>query len=134
MIAAVFRAIPVRLAASLALTLSIAYLSLVPGYPTEDDPALVRTVALVPSLLQNAMHCALYALLTLLWAAVLVRWKRPILWAACFAIGYGVLLEYAQRFVPGRYPGLLDIGLNTLGVVIGAALAASLLHDRHRTA
>jgi VanZ family protein len=131
---ALFRAIPVRLAASLALTVIIAYLSLVPGYPEEDDPALVQAVALVPSLLQNTMHCALYAVLTVLWAATLVRWKRPILWAACFAAGYGALLEYAQLFVPGRYPGLLDIGLNTLGVLIGSALAASLLDVRRRTA
>lgn len=42
MIAARYRAIPVRLAVSLALTGIIAYLSLVPGYPEEDDPAMCR--------------------------------------------------------------------------------------------
>lgn len=134
MSARLFRAFPIRAGASLILTAVIGYLSLVPGYPNEDDPALAQAVALVPSLLQNTLHCVLYALLTVLWAIALVRLRRPILWAASFAFSYGVLLEYAQLFVPGRYPGLLDIGLNTLGVLIGAALAASLNGARARTA
>ncbi|MBK5929133.1 VanZ family protein [Halochromatium salexigens] len=126
MITALFRSIPIRLGASLALTGAIAFLSLVPGYPQEGDAKLVVMIGSVPSLLQNAMHVALYALLTVLWAAALVRFKRPILLAALFATGYGALLEFAQLFASGRYASLFDIGLNTAGVLIGVAVAASL--------
>lgn len=118
--------IPVRVAASLALTGVVVLLSLLPGYPAEDDARLLLLVATVPSPLQNAMHFVLYGLLTLFWAAALERYKRPILWAATLAIGIGVLLEYAQLFVPGRYSSLLDIGLNTAGVLIGILVAISL--------
>lgn len=134
MIAALFRSIPIRLGASLALTGAIAFLSLVPGYPQEGDAKLIVVIGSVPSLLQNAMHVALYALLTVLWAVALVRLKRSILLAAIFATGYGALLEFAQLFAPGRYASLLDIGLNTAGMLIGVALAASLAGVRQRPA
>lgn len=118
--------IPVRVTASLALTGVVALLSLLPGYPTEDDAQLLLVVATVPSPLQNAMHFVLYGLLTLFWAAALERYERPLLGAATLSISIGVLLEYAQLFVPGRYSSLLDIGLNTAGVLIGIVVAISL--------
>ncbi len=125
--------IPIRVAASLALTGVVVLLSLLPGYPAEDDAQLLLLVATVPSPLQNAMHFVLYGLLTLLWAAAFEeRYKRPILWAAILAIGIGVLLEYAQLLVPGRYSSLLDIGLNTAGVLIGIVLAISLAIGRRQ--
>ena len=122
------RSIPFRLAVSLALTVAMAWLSLVPGYPDEDDPALVVAVGTVPALVQNTMHLVLYAALTLLWAATLVRSvTRPAHWAAVLVFLYGGALEVAQILVPGRYPSLLDIVLNGTGVVLGAALATALI-------
>ncbi len=120
---------PLRLAASLALTGAIVFLSLVPGYPQEDDAQLLLIVASVPSLLQNTMHFVLYGLLTLFWALTLARFqrfKRPVFWAAVLASGIGIALEYGQLFVPGRYASLMDIGLNTGGVIIGVVLAKTL--------
>ncbi|MFW5724124.1 MAG: hypothetical protein ACOCWF_06115, partial [Halochromatium sp.] len=90
MIAALFRSLPLRLALSLALTGAIAFLSLIPGYPEEDDPALVVALGTVPSLFQNAMHLVLYAVLTLFWAAALARFGRLRRWGAIGVFVYGV--------------------------------------------
>ena len=47
---------------------------------------------------------------------------------AAVAAGVGLLYaasdEFHQRFVPGRGPGVLDVGIDFTGVCIGLALAA----------
>ena len=45
-------------------------------------------------------------------------WNRNILvflGSSCF----GIINEIIQIFVPGRYAGLIDIGLNLIGAIIG---------------
>ncbi len=132
MIAALFRSLPLRLALSLALTGAIAFLSLIPGDPEADDPALVVALGTVPSLFQNAMHLVLYAVLTLFWAAALAHFGRLRRWGAIGVFLYGVMLEIAQFFVAGRYASWLDLGLNGAGVLLGAALAARLIPPSRR--
>ena len=39
-----------------------------------------------------------------------------------FLIGWGVLMEWLQGYVPGREVSGLDIIANTIGVAIGTAL------------
>ena len=36
---------------------------------------------------------------------------------------FSLLVEAIQTYLPGRYPSLIDVGTNTLGATIGAALA-----------
>lgn len=33
---------------------------------------------------------------------------------------FGIIVEMAQFYILGRYPELLDIGANTLGIILGA--------------
>jgi xanthine/uracil permease len=128
------RSLPLRVGASLILTAVVIFLSLVPGYPAEDDGLLLLSIASVPSPFQNAMHLVLYGLLTVFWAAALVRCKLPTLCAAILVIGVGILLEFAQVYVPGRCSSLMDIGLNAAGVLIGIPVAIALTRrdDRRR--
>ena len=48
------------------------------------------------------------------------QWGR-ILVAAAASTGYGAILELGQHFTQGRVGSVLDILLNTLGAVLGAA-------------
>ena len=40
----------------------------------------------------------------------------------CICVGFGILNEIIQIFVPGRYGGLLDVGLNSIGSILGIAV------------
>lgn len=49
-------------------------------------------------------------------------WRRRIFGTlAIFALG--ATLEGLQSFVPGRQPSVLDVGANTIGVLVGVGLA-----------
>lgn len=54
----------------------------------------------------------------------LATWKRKreVLLALYFTVGYGVLMEFGQYFVPGRDFSLLDMFANAAGAVLGAGL------------
>jgi VanZ family protein len=99
----------------------IAVLSLSPAeIPLDDSEAsLFRWV---PSPVQNFMHLVVYGLL----AALIMfsqRARRPApAWIA--AMGYGIVLELLQFWVPGRYPSVMDIGLNALGAALAVPLYA----------
>ncbi|MGF1616071.1 MAG: VanZ family protein [Gammaproteobacteria bacterium] len=62
-------------------------------------------------------------------------WGRRTGWAAAILIStlvgalVSVTLEYLQAYLPNRVPSLLDIGLNTLGSLTGALIAAGLRAD-----
>lgn len=111
---------PARLGFSLALTAVVAVLSLLPGTPVEGDSQLVRSVAAVPSALQNAMHLVLYGVLALLWSWALARGHGRLPLTAAGVIAYGCVLELAQLAVPGRFASLQDVALNTAGVALAA--------------
>lgn len=51
---------------------------------------------------------------------------RSALWAVVLPVGLSLVLELTQHFLPGRFPSLLDWGLNSLGAVLGMALGAVL--------
>ena len=34
------------------------------------------------------------------------------------AIGYGVFIEFCQSYIPGRFSSMMDISLNTIGVIL----------------
>lgn len=71
---------------------------------------------------QNLMHIPLFAGLTILWVLTLLNYKmilRKILFYSFFiSWSYGLFDEFHQFYVPGRYPGLIDVILNTLGIVL----------------
>jgi hypothetical protein len=104
------------------------WLSSLPGTPLPDDPALYRLFHWVPPSVQNALHVPAYAALTLAWRWALGAWLRTssaaALGACAIATACGVLDEWHQSFVPGRYASLTDVVLDVAGVALGIGLAA----------
>ena len=66
-------------------------------------------------------HFIAYAVLSLNVGLVVKKLKTYLL-CLPILIGYGLLLEYCQGFVPGRQPSLLDALANSIGVSIGFIL------------
>ncbi|MFY7667406.1 MAG: VanZ family protein [Crocinitomicaceae bacterium] len=66
-------------------------------------------------------HFIAYAVLSLNVGLVVKKLKTHLL-CLPLLIGYGILLEYCQGFVPGRQPSLLDALANSIGVSIGFIL------------
>ncbi|MGH8640151.1 MAG: VanZ family protein [Burkholderiales bacterium] len=116
----------------IALPLSIMgmfyWLSSLPGNPLPDDPALYGLFYWLPPAAQNALHVPAYAVLSWAWWWTLGAWLRvPVaraITACAIASGYGVLDEWHQSFVPGRYASLTDVTFNFAGAMLGVWLAA----------
>jgi VanZ family protein len=70
--------------------------------------------------LRKLAHAAEFAIL----GALLVRALRRPGWAVALGIAYAVSDELHQSFVPGRQGSALDVALDSVGVVVGAVLAA----------
>ncbi|WP_443081429.1 VanZ family protein [Thiohalorhabdus sp.] len=106
-------------------------LSSIPGQVPDQDPeGLAASFAWVPPTVQNGLHLPAYGLLGWLWFRGLLR-HLP-LGAALAAgisltVGYGILDEWHQAFVPGRFPSATDGLANALG----AGMAAGLFGWRH---
>ena len=79
----------------------------------------------LPQFWQNALHIPAFALLCFLWAAALYQRKRALGRSLLLAIGitiaYGIFDEVHQYYVPGRFMGLMDVGLDGLGALVGAS-------------
>lgn len=68
-----------------------------------------------------------------LWFAALGKPRRALLPAWLLATLYAATDELHQMFVDGRGPALLDIGIDSLGALCGAALVAlCIVHRRKR--
>ena len=102
--------------------------AITPGFselPTEQQTAVVNQWQTV---VRKGAHMTEYAVLGVLcWIAATGWFPRRRIRAAV-AAGVGLLYaasdEFHQRFVPGRGPGVLDVGIDFTGVCIGLALAA----------
>lgn len=75
--------------------------------------------------LQDLLHIPAYGLLTLLWVFALRDYgfgdRRSVGYAIGLAAGLGIVLEWIQFVIPGRYPSALDLIFNLTGVVSTAA-------------
>jgi VanZ family protein len=70
--------------------------------------------------LRKIAHATEYAIL----AALLVRALRRPGWAVALAIAYSISDEVHQSFVSGRHGSPVDVGIDAVGVMVGALLAA----------
>lgn len=75
----------------------------------------------------HVAHVAIFAILVLLWMRALTQaWLSPPR-AVLLCVAVGVVLavgtEWAQYWVPGRWPGMGDIARNLLGLALGLALS-----------
>lgn len=66
-------------------------------------------------------HFIAYAVLSLN-VGLVVKKLKTYLFCLPALIGYGLILEYLQGFVPGRQPSWLDAIANTMGICIGFVL------------
>jgi VanZ family protein len=73
--------------------------------------------------IQNLLHIPMYMVLAIFFLQVLQNyqidgWRRNVL--VLLGAGFvGILSEFIQIAVPGRYGGLSDIGLNFIGTITG---------------
>lgn len=107
------------LALPLALMAFIGVLSSIPG----TDDGVPTFLGLVPPTLQNLLHIPLFGLLAYSWARTLTRLGNGVALALAaagvIAFGWGVLDEWHQLYVPGRYGSLTDVLLDGVGVACG---------------
>ena len=123
-------AAPSRLYIALPLLImgALYVLSSLPGTPLPDDPALYAVFYWVPPSLQNTLHIPAYAALAWAWFWALGAWLQVplarVIGACAVTSTYGMLDEWHQSFVPGRYATLTDVTLDVAGAVLGVWLAA----------
>lgn len=110
-----------------AFTALLAYASLM---PVARESGLGATKA--RRIVNNLLHVPAYAVLALLWMATLAAWgsspRSALAWSGLIAFAFGLLMEAAQDFIPGRGTSLMDAGLNAAGVVAAVASVYLLLH------
>jgi VanZ family protein len=70
--------------------------------------------------LRKIAHATEYAIL----AALLVRALRRPGWAIALGIAYSISDEVHQSFISGRQGSPVDVGIDAIGVVVGAVIAA----------
>ena len=111
----------------------IYWLSSLPG---DIDPAtagLYGIIGWTPPAVQNLLHVPVFGLLAWLWWRSLRAWTgRPglsLLIAFLLTTGYGILDEWHQLHVPGRFASFTDILLNSTG----ALASLWLIHQHSRT-
>ncbi|MDY7037610.1 MAG: VanZ family protein [Thermodesulfobacteriota bacterium] len=77
----------------------------------------------IKPLIQNSLHIPVYAILAVLWLQLLSNHglagiKR--FWIVfLFSAGFGIMNEFIQLTIPGRYPSLIDMLFNTIGFAAG---------------
>jgi hypothetical protein len=105
-------------------------LSVTPGVDRPDDSLFSWLFANTAPPVQKVLHVVIYAVLAALWMWTLAGiTSMPVRIGLSFALALalGVVLEWYQTTVPGRYGTMTDVLLNTLGVVLGLAAALFLL-------
>lgn len=103
------------------LMLCISVLSLTPGVPNVGHSPFVWLVDMTPKPAQKILHVCFYAVLTVALSWNLRRIDSPtarFLLASFFALGFGVLMEWLQTFVPGRFGSLTDVVLDGIGCLL----------------
>ncbi len=72
---------------------------------------------------QNILHIPVFDLLAYLWLRSLAKHGfsriQKLISTMIITVGYGILDEVHQLFVPGRYASLSDVVMNILGITIG---------------
>ena len=102
--------------------------AITPGFAELPEEEQIAVVDQWQNVVRKGAHMAEYAVLgALTWIAA-SGWIRRYRIRAAVATVVGLLYatgdEIHQAFVPGRGPGVLDVGIDFIGVCIGLAAAA----------
>lgn len=108
-------------------------LSAIPGTVETPEGGRVLFEWLPPDL-QNLLHIPVFAVLAALLCRALVAWpleRRSVIAIALLATAaWGVLDEWHQASVPGRYSSLTDVILDGIGAAAGAWIYTHLRYRR----
>ena len=119
-----------RWALTLAFIAFVVGLSITPGVERPDDSLFSWLFTNTAPLPQKVLHVVTYAVLGALWmwtlAGIASRPARIAL-SLSLALVLGIVLEWYQTTVPGRYGSIADILLNSLGAALGIVIALFLL-------
>ncbi len=106
-------------------------LSSIPGVVHPDDDQIYSLFVWLPPDLQNLLHVPVFGMLAWLWQrAFRQSAARPALMdalAVVLTVAYGVLDEWHQAFVPGRYASFTDVLLDGTGALLGVLAGRWLL-------
>lgn len=118
-----------RRLAPLAVMALIHYFSSLPG--TLGGGGVLPAV---PSALHNLLHVPAYALLAASWHVALPsrRSGRTLLLIGLLTVGYGVLDEWYQSFVPGRECSAADLLRDAIGAAVGIFAVHRITAERMR--
>lgn len=98
------------------------FIFILSSIPGDDSTRFSKFFEQINPGVQNLLHIPLFAGLAALWFFCLLNynivWKKVLFHSFIISWGYSLLDEFHQYFVPGRYPGFIDIILNTIGVII----------------
>lgn len=93
--------------------------------PMDGGPDDILFLTNLNPQIQNLLHIPLYGVLAFLWMGYFSRTageRQMVVFSLFLTIFYGCLDELHQTFVPGRYGGLLDIYLDSIGAVLGVII------------
>ncbi|WP_092231735.1 VanZ family protein [Desulfobacula phenolica] len=94
--------------------------------PMDGGPDNIAFLTNLDPEIQNFLHIPLYGALAFLWLRFFYASKQisksAIFCGLIITILYGGLDEIHQSFVRGRYGGLFDIYLNSVGAVLGTVV------------
>lgn len=116
------------LAKRLSLVVPILYMGLIllgssiPAHNGASTEKHFLDFLLLPNLLQNLLHIPAYALLAFFWRWSLNRYLpagNALILALVLTIVLGMLQEWYQNLIPGRYVSLSDVFFNSIGAVAG---------------
>ena len=90
-----------------------------------DIQGLQFIIDLKPTI-QNMLHIPMYIVLSVLFLQILQNYQiegwRAYIFVFLGAGFFGIINEIIQIVIPGRYGGMVDIGLNLVGAIIGILL------------
>ena len=119
-----------RFLITLAFVVVIVILSVIPGTARPGDGLFAWLVVTTPPTIQKLLHLAAYGCIAFLWSWTLSFMEsRPtrLGLALVLTIGLGIVLEWYQTLVPGRFGTITDALLNTIGAAIGLVAAVLIL-------
>ena len=93
--------------------------SFVPSFELDERKSIIQ----FSEIIQNLLHIPMFAILSILIFQISKNYymgnrKASIVtFTLCFT--FGLLNELIQTFIPGRFGGLMDIVLNSVGSLIG---------------
>lgn len=121
---------PYRLGITLVCVGVVVALSIAPGIERPGDSIFSWLVVNTATLVQKALHVAVYAALAVLWMWTLASIESRVARIAVtlvVTVGLGATLEWYQTQIPGRFGTVADVFLNALGAIAGLLAALLLL-------